>query len=233
LSIASLFKSFLRELEDPLMTAALAPEYERAFASLPPGAATMRVEEGQIPPIIEAVLPVLAKLPYPNLKTFLVLNEFLSVVASHAAENKMDPKNLSIVFAPNMFIGSGSFNDMQSLFLLCSSMITNDKIIQNYFADLDNFKHPPKPAEAAKPAESTGPQTETESAEGTTEPSAELLTDEPVYETDDDEPESSENKEVKPESESAPSTSTSTASTPAPAETTDQPSTTQQPEPSV
>ena len=129
LAIASLLKSFLRELEDPLMTAELLPAFDSAVEAL--GAAESDGDQ-----VVAAALPVLERLPHPNLRTFLRINDFLAAVAAHSAENKMDAKNLSIVFAPNIFIGAGTPGDMHNLFNLCTVFITHNSRIQSHFAAL-------------------------------------------------------------------------------------------------
>ena len=125
LAVAGVLKAFLRELEDPLLTAALLPRYEAAVA----GAGNAPADA------VTAVLPVLAQLPRPNLRTFLRLNGFLALVAAHSAENMMDAKNLSIVFAPNIFFGSGAFRDVPTLFSLCTALIVHNDVVQKYFVD--------------------------------------------------------------------------------------------------
>eukprot|EP00211_Chloroparvula_japonica_P003773 CAMPEP_0119139102 /NCGR_PEP_ID=MMETSP1310-20130426/26889_1 /TAXON_ID=464262 /ORGANISM="Genus nov. species nov., Strain RCC2339" /LENGTH=703 /DNA_ID=CAMNT_0007130361 /DNA_START=62 /DNA_END=2173 /DNA_ORIENTATION=+ len=93
-TIASLFKMWLRELPEPLLTYEL---YE-AFVEMDSLSDDDKME----------TLPVLLdKLPETNKPLVYQLLGFCHQVSMHSEENKMTPKNLAIVFGPNLMRSSG------------------------------------------------------------------------------------------------------------------------------
>jgi hypothetical protein len=117
LSIAAMFKGWLRELPDPLMTHGLYRDFVRA------------AQEGPLDFVMSRVTPVLKRLPRAHLQTLVFLVDFLAKVVAHSAHNKMDGKNVAIVFAPNLFRTrqdtAETFVEMQHLFSLTAELIAN------------------------------------------------------------------------------------------------------------
>jgi hypothetical protein len=109
-SVASLLKLYLRELPEPLLTAQL----QQDFAEGAPCHAVQPHRPGPPSPKAavagntvahshcgaDALARVLQSLPQPNYMLLACLMRHLAVVASHAAENKMDANNIFIVFQP-------------------------------------------------------------------------------------------------------------------------------------
>ncbi|GAU89018.1 hypothetical protein RvY_01617 [Ramazzottius varieornatus] len=90
-AITSLLKTYLRELPDPLPTAALYKEWMDTTR-------IADVEERK-----RVLKAVIEKLPDENYANLCFLIQFLAVVASHSEENKMTAVNLAIVIAPSLF----------------------------------------------------------------------------------------------------------------------------------
>lgn len=141
LSVSGLLKAFLRELPNPLMTlehqGAILAAWRGDGAPAPPAGGSTAGGSGEAA-AVERVCAVLERLPPEHLATFLAINALLEAVAAHAAENRMDAKNLSIVFAPNYF-GQADFDSfggggMQCAFDLTTSLVAHNALIRAHFA---------------------------------------------------------------------------------------------------
>ena len=132
LSVSGVLKAFLRELPNPLMTLEHQGAILAAWRSSSGGGA-----DGEVA-AVQRVCGALERLPREHLATFLAINALLEAVAAHAAENRMDPKNLSIVFAPNYF-GQADFDSfggggMQCAFDLTTALVAHNAAIRAHFA---------------------------------------------------------------------------------------------------
>jgi len=137
LSIGSVLKAFLRELPNPLMSLEIQEEIINAWKGEPEDAKDFYSQEGEIR-AVNRVCVVLERLPKEYLATFLAINTLLELVAEKASENKMNPRNLSIVFAPNYF-GQADFDQiggehMQRSFDLTAALIANNALVREHFA---------------------------------------------------------------------------------------------------
>eukprot|EP00013_Stygamoeba_regulata_P016080 CAMPEP_0177688974 /NCGR_PEP_ID=MMETSP0447-20121125/34929_1 /TAXON_ID=0 /ORGANISM="Stygamoeba regulata, Strain BSH-02190019" /LENGTH=696 /DNA_ID=CAMNT_0019199281 /DNA_START=41 /DNA_END=2131 /DNA_ORIENTATION=+ len=86
--VAAFLKLFFREMPSPLLTTALYDEFVDA--------AEIDDEHQRV----EALKPVLAKLPPANVPLLQYMLSFFNCVASHNNTNKMDHSNLGIIFGP-------------------------------------------------------------------------------------------------------------------------------------
>jgi len=134
LSIASVLKAFLRELPNPLMSLDLQDELIQAWKG---DGQDIFTQEAEIA-AVKRVCVVMERLPKEYLATFLAINTLLEHVAEKASENKMNPRNLSIVFAPNYF-GQADFDQiggelMQRSFDLTAALIANNALVREHFA---------------------------------------------------------------------------------------------------
>jgi len=119
-SIASLLDLFLRQLQEPLLSTKLYQEFLSAVA-LP--------EADRI----KSVYQVLKKLPENNLHLLKYLIQFLYEITLHSEHNKMDAKNLAIIFGP-ILLGNGevdlSITETIQIMKTQSSLV--ELIITNY-----------------------------------------------------------------------------------------------------
>eukprot|EP00457_Paulinella_chromatophora_P000036 gb/GEZN01000036.1/.p1 GENE.gb/GEZN01000036.1/~~gb/GEZN01000036.1/.p1 ORF type:complete len:3488 (+),score=878.70 gb/GEZN01000036.1/:82-10545(+) len=92
---ASLLKLYLRLLPEPLIPFALSESFVSVEESKP-------LEEGIVAQAA-AYRELMNQLPEPNRDLLRFLCEFLSELASYASMNRMDPNNIGVVFAPNIF----------------------------------------------------------------------------------------------------------------------------------
>ncbi|OQV18809.1 Rho GTPase-activating protein 44 [Hypsibius exemplaris] len=90
-AVASTLKCYLRELQEPLTTAAL---YDDWMDAVKIGDPTARCQ---------ALTAVVNKLPVENYDNLGYLIKFLAAVANRSDKNKMTASNLAIVIAPNLF----------------------------------------------------------------------------------------------------------------------------------
>ncbi|XP_059045364.1 rho GTPase-activating protein 44-like [Achroia grisella] len=88
--VASVLKSYLRELPEPLLTFKL---YETFIA-------TSRQPTEQLR--LNALWETIHLLPKPNLDNLRYIIKFLSALTQNQSTNKMTPSNLAIVIAPNL-----------------------------------------------------------------------------------------------------------------------------------
>ncbi|XP_063380801.1 rho GTPase-activating protein 44-like [Cydia fagiglandana] len=91
--VASVLKSYLRELPEPLLTYRL---YEHFLAASRQPAETAR---------LNTLWEAIHLLPEANLNNLRYLIKFLSALTQNQATNKMTPSNLAIVIAPNLLWG--------------------------------------------------------------------------------------------------------------------------------
>uniref|UniRef100_A0A6A7G2R3 Rho GTPase-activating protein 44-like n=1 Tax=Hirondellea gigas TaxID=1518452 RepID=A0A6A7G2R3_9CRUS len=88
--IAGAFKCYLRELPEPLLTYTLHAEWLEAIRS------PDRNEK------LRKLWSVVKRLPKPNFENLSFVMQFLSLLSSYSAQNKMTSNNIAIVIAPNM-----------------------------------------------------------------------------------------------------------------------------------
>jgi len=98
-SISGLLDLFLRELPEPLLTNKLYEEF-LSVGDIP--------EEQKVP----AMKMVIKKLPEENTQFLKYMLRFFKDLIEHSAQNKMDSRNLSIVFSPILLGG-----ELSQLFL--------------------------------------------------------------------------------------------------------------------
>ncbi|KIW35064.1 hypothetical protein, variant 1 [Cladophialophora immunda] len=97
-SVTTLLKHFLRDLPDPLLTAAQYREFIQAA----------KIDDDIVRR--DSVHALVNALPDPNYATLRVLAIHLFKVAQHSARNKMTHSNLAIVFAPTLMGQQGGVN---------------------------------------------------------------------------------------------------------------------------
>lgn len=104
-NVASLLKSFFRELTEPLLTFELYDEIIR-FLEWPKEERSRNVK-----------LMLREKLPVENYELFKYLIMFLIRVTERHDFNKMTTRNISVVFAPNLIWGKHqmSFNEIAAI----------------------------------------------------------------------------------------------------------------------
>lgn len=88
--VASLMKSFLRRLPDPLLTDELY------------GAFIQAGDEPEDEKCAEKLRTLLGKLEDHSYETLRIVISHLQKVASHGEKNRMDARNLAIVFGPTI-----------------------------------------------------------------------------------------------------------------------------------
>jgi len=88
--ISSLLKSFLRKLPDPLLTSARYGDFIKGAADPDPDKA------------LEKLRSLVQDLPDTNYETLRHLSLHLRKVADNSEKNRMDPRNLAIVFGPTV-----------------------------------------------------------------------------------------------------------------------------------
>ena len=94
--VACLFKQFIRDLPEPLLTST----YLDAFS------ASQSIDDPDDQ--LRALALVVQMLPEPNQNILRRLLPFLASVADNSAVNKMGVPNLAVVFAPSLFFVKGS-----------------------------------------------------------------------------------------------------------------------------
>ena len=118
-TIASLMKTYLRELPQPLLTCEYFAEWMRAAQVENPA-------ERQ-----KALFNVLDQLPPANFSNFRFLIEFLSELKQYSDENKMSSANIAIVVAPNILWPPGSESGANPVHTSLASRIV-ESFIDNY-----------------------------------------------------------------------------------------------------
>uniref|UniRef100_A0A1B6CIK0 Rho-GAP domain-containing protein n=1 Tax=Clastoptera arizonana TaxID=38151 RepID=A0A1B6CIK0_9HEMI len=89
--VASVLKSYLRQMPEPLMTYALHDEWMSA-------ARVGTTNDARL----QALWAVMQKLPQNNLDNLRYLIKFLALLSKNQETNKMTPQNIAIVIAPNL-----------------------------------------------------------------------------------------------------------------------------------
>ncbi|OAP59209.1 hypothetical protein AYL99_06507 [Fonsecaea erecta] len=97
-SVTTLLKHFLRDLPDPLLTAAQYRDFIQAA----------KIEDEIVRR--DSIHALVNALPDPNYATLRILAIHLHKVAQHSARNKMTNSNLAIVFAPTLMGQQGGVN---------------------------------------------------------------------------------------------------------------------------
>uniref|UniRef100_A0A2K6RAL9 Family with sequence similarity 13 member A n=1 Tax=Rhinopithecus roxellana TaxID=61622 RepID=A0A2K6RAL9_RHIRO len=116
-SAASLLKLFLRELPDSLITSALQPRFIQLFQD-----GRNDVQESSLRDLIK-------ELPDTHYCLLKYLCQFLTKVAKHHMQNRMNVHNLATVFGPNCFHVPPGLEGMKEQDL-CNKIMA--KILENY-----------------------------------------------------------------------------------------------------
>lgn len=103
-AVASLFKTYLRELPSPLLTRDLHIEFMKVLEL-----------ESQVDKI-SAFNVLVHRLPKANFELVRAMSEYLLEVTENAAKNKMTIRNMGIVFSPTVNIPTPVFNSFLSEF---------------------------------------------------------------------------------------------------------------------
>lgn len=116
--ISSLLKSFLRKLPDPLLTSEHYQEFINAAADPDPDKA------------LEKIKALIQDLPEINYETLRFLICHLRKVADHSEKNRMETRNLAIVFGPTVVRTceenvASLVNDMQHQCKIMELLINN------------------------------------------------------------------------------------------------------------
>lgn len=119
---ASVFKTFFMESAEPLVMYSLYPEFVAVA-----GSATDDT-------LVDAVVPIFKKFPFEHIQTYLYLIDFLKIVSDYSFANKMDSRNLAIVFTPSLFrtraIEDTGITDIQHLSKLSKMLIDKHRDIK-------------------------------------------------------------------------------------------------------
>jgi len=100
-SISSLLDAYLRQLPDPLLTTALYDDFIRC-GSIP-----------DIPERIKAVSVVIKQLPKAHFAVLKYLLPFFKDITTHVSKNKMDARNLGLIFGPILMGGDEALSLLQ------------------------------------------------------------------------------------------------------------------------
>ncbi|XP_074849720.1 protein FAM13A isoform X4 [Carettochelys insculpta] len=127
-SVASLLKLFLRELPDGVITSALHPRFIQLYQDTRNDAE----KENRLKELIK-------ELPDANYCLLKYLCRFLTQVAEHHTENRMNIFNLATIFGPSCFHVSSGFEGMKEQ-EICNKIMT--KMLENYnaFFELEHTK---------------------------------------------------------------------------------------------
>ncbi|KAF9934392.1 hypothetical protein FBU30_002216 [Linnemannia zychae] len=123
-SVASVLKTWFRELPDPLLTRQLYPEFIRAANIEDPALQLMNLHQ------------VTNQLPDPNYATLKFLMCHLNKVQANQEVNKMGASNLGLIFGPTLCSTSGgangdAVNDLADMGLQCRIV---ESLLNNYDA---------------------------------------------------------------------------------------------------
>ncbi|KAI8346268.1 hypothetical protein B0O80DRAFT_247066 [Mortierella sp. GBAus27b] len=125
-SVASVLKSWFRELPEPLLTRRLYPEFIKAVSIDDPALQLMNLHH------------VTNQLPDPNYATLKFLMCHLHRIQSNQALNMMGPSNLGLIFGPTLTSTSGgggdAVNDLADMGMQCKVIET---LLTNYVAIFD------------------------------------------------------------------------------------------------
>eukprot|EP00008_Paramoeba_atlantica_P005072 CAMPEP_0201480740 /NCGR_PEP_ID=MMETSP0151_2-20130828/5157_1 /ASSEMBLY_ACC=CAM_ASM_000257 /TAXON_ID=200890 /ORGANISM="Paramoeba atlantica, Strain 621/1 / CCAP 1560/9" /LENGTH=435 /DNA_ID=CAMNT_0047862685 /DNA_START=794 /DNA_END=2097 /DNA_ORIENTATION=- len=119
-AVASLLKSFYRDLPEPIMTHSLSYEAYENFQ-------TQMESEGRI----EQVREMIGKLPLLNAINLRFLIEFLNTILIYSERNKMTSENLAIVWGPNLFRVSQEKDSMNVVASQFDKVVT-EFLIEHY-----------------------------------------------------------------------------------------------------
>ncbi|CAL7940899.1 unnamed protein product [Xylocopa violacea] len=122
--ISSLLKSFFRQLPDSLLTAELYPMFIDAD----------KVEDPQRR--MTTIRKLLRDLPEHHFETLKYLMFHLKKVVEHSEVNKMEAKNLAIVFGPTLVRASGSRDNMVTM---VTDMSHQCRIVESLLNNVDWF----------------------------------------------------------------------------------------------
>ncbi|XP_033219190.1 uncharacterized protein LOC117174310 isoform X4 [Belonocnema kinseyi] len=122
--ISSLLKSFFRQLPDSLLTAELYPMFIDAD----------KVEDPQRR--MATIRKLLRDLPEHHFETLKYLMFHLKKVVEHSEANKMEAKNLAIVFGPTLVRASGSRDNMVTM---VTDMSHQCRIVESLLNNVDWF----------------------------------------------------------------------------------------------
>lgn len=135
-SVASVLKSYFRELPEPLIPY----DYFEVFLT------AARCYEIYVDDGIAAIQKQLKTLPAPNYHLLAYLCRFLFEVQEHSGQNKMGPRNLAMVFGPNI-LRSGSEDPqvmMESTNLVTELISILIRKHQLFFPEIEDVQ-PPRP----------------------------------------------------------------------------------------
>ncbi|KAG0004558.1 hypothetical protein BGZ80_005599, partial [Entomortierella chlamydospora] len=124
-SVASVLKSWFRELPDPLLTKKLYPEFIKAASIEDPALQLMSLHQ------------VTNQLPDPNYATLKFLMCHLNRVQANQAVNMMGPSNLGLIFGPTLTSTSGSSDAVQDLADMGLQCRIIETLLTNYGAIFD------------------------------------------------------------------------------------------------
>ncbi|XP_024867184.1 uncharacterized protein LOC112451652 isoform X5 [Temnothorax curvispinosus] len=122
--ISSLLKSFFRQLPDSLLTADLYPMFIDAD----------KIEDPQRRMI--TIRKLLRDLPEHHFETLKYLMQHLKKIVEHSEINKMEAKNLAIVFGPTLVRASGSRDNMVTM---VTDMSHQCRIVESLLNNVDWF----------------------------------------------------------------------------------------------
>ncbi|XP_034949619.1 uncharacterized protein RhoGAP19D [Chelonus insularis] len=122
--ISSLLKSFFRQLPDSLLTADLYPMFIDAD----------KIEDPQRR--MSTIRKLLRDLPEHHFETLKYLMFHLKKVVEHSEVNKMEAKNLAIVFGPTLVRASGSRDNMVTM---VTDMSHQCRIVESLLNNVDWF----------------------------------------------------------------------------------------------
>ncbi|KAF9429459.1 hypothetical protein BGZ76_001270 [Entomortierella beljakovae] len=122
-SVASVLKTWFRELPEPLLTRKLYPEFIKAASIDDPAEQLMSIHQ------------VTNQLPDPNYATLKFMMCHLHKVQSNQSVNMMGSSNLGLIFGPTLTSGgSDAVNDLADMGLQCRVI---EALLTNYVAIFD------------------------------------------------------------------------------------------------
>lgn len=122
--ISSLLKSFFRQLPDSLLTATLYPMFIDAD----------KIEDPQRR--MATIRKLLRDLPEHHFETLKHLMFHLKKVVEHSEANKMDAKNMAIVFGPTLMKASGSRDNVMTM---VTDMSHQCRIVESLLNNVSSF----------------------------------------------------------------------------------------------
>jgi hypothetical protein len=129
LSITSLFKQYLRELPEPLLTF---DEYDNFLGIL-----KIENEEGKINKITE----IMERIPIHNRYLLYYLFTLIIKISENKSENLMGIDNLAVVFTPNILNPRlGSNVDLSKIQNANTVLVQLINLYPSYFLEFDDFK---------------------------------------------------------------------------------------------